>query len=193
MYFFLHELGNPGHAVLRAHEETICCAPKPMGQSHKFLLWVKDKARGLGTSSRLQCWALLAIFCISHYTRDIIFFYYLFYGLIVYKKIDRAFNYEMDLMFYNKSCMQYIASGALLTTHINGTNEKTQTKQCNREDVVQEEGDIQCYESFPDNILTSPSESYGSELCLSTDECNMSCQRTRKNLCLAVLFPNHLI
>lgn len=45
-------------------------------------------------------------------------------------------------MFYNNSCMQYIASGALLTTHINATNEKTQTKQCNREDVLQEEGGI---------------------------------------------------
>lgn len=46
-------------------------------------------------------------------------------------------------MFYNNSCMQCIASGALLTTHINATNEKTQTKQCNREDALQEEGDIQ--------------------------------------------------
>lgn len=44
-------------------------------------------------------------------------------------------------MFYNNSCMQYIASGTLLTTHINATNEKnTKTKQCNREDVLQEEG-----------------------------------------------------
>ena len=78
----------------------------------------------------------------NHYARDIIFFYYLFYGLIVYKKIDRAFNYEMDLMFYNNSCMQYIASGTLLTTHINATNEKNKTKQCDREDVLQEEGNI---------------------------------------------------
>lgn len=30
----------------------------------------------------------------------------------------------MDLMFYNNSCMQYIASGTLLTTHINAANEK---------------------------------------------------------------------
>lgn len=56
------------------------------------------------------------------------FFYYLFYGPIVYKKIDRAFNYEMDLMFYNNSCMQYIASGTPLTSHSNATNEKNQNK-----------------------------------------------------------------
>lgn len=85
-----------------------------------LLYGVKDKAKELGSSSRLQCCDLLAIFCINHYTQDIIFFYYLFYSLIVYKKIDRAFNYEMDLMFYNNSCMQYTASG----THINATEKK---------------------------------------------------------------------
>lgn len=101
-----------------------------------LLFGVKDKAKELGASSRLQCCDLLAIFCINHYTQDIIFFYYLFYSLIVYKKIDRAFNYGMDLMFYNNSCMQYIASG----THINATEKKkkplqkhvTEKMLCNR-------------------------------------------------------------
>lgn len=41
-------------------------------------------------------------------------------------------------MFYSNSCVQYIASGTLLTTHINATNEKkkkkgvTEKMRCNR-------------------------------------------------------------
>lgn len=44
-------------------------------------------------------------------------------------------------MFYSNSCMQYIASGTLLTTHINATNEKKK-KKCNREDALQQDGSI---------------------------------------------------
>lgn len=49
-------------------------------------------------------------------------------------------------MFYNNSCMQYIASGALLTAHIYATNEKktkqNKVKQCKGEDALQERGNI---------------------------------------------------
>jgi len=44
-------------------------------------------------------------------------------------------------MFYNNSCMQYIASG----THINAKKKKKKTttaKTCNREDALQQECNI---------------------------------------------------
>lgn len=66
--------------------------------------------------------------CINNYAQAI-FFLLSFYVLIVYKKKDRAFNYEMDLIFYKNHCMPGIDSGILLTIHVNPTNRKKQFRR----------------------------------------------------------------